>query len=275
MYKTTDKTKQTATARPRSHIHTPTVLALLFSFLFISTTFADEIFFKSGYSQTGVVVRETDEKIRFRTEMGLSTISREKIEFVEKATPKENRLMLKKWRDKELKRKAESEARREADRKFEEEQRAKGLLEFEGQWMPPSQKQEILHLRKSAHNHRSTFEAKQEAKGLVQFEHIWVTQKLADELSEMEPEINRLHDDISAQEEKLDSFRSAMLNTSSLEEIENFSTRIEETTKSITDNIEKLNKLLKRADEIEATGVTYKIPEKFLDVLGTETAETE
>ena len=39
------------------------------------------------------------------------------------------------------------------------------------------------------------------------------------------------------------------------------------------DLFEKLNKLLKRADQIEAMGVKYETPEEFLDAFATEDAE--
>lgn len=275
MYKRTHKNKQSFQRRPGARLHIRRLLVPLILFIFASPSFADEIYFTSGYSQTGVVTRETDDSISFRTDMGMSTVSKRKIEFIEKAAPEENRLLLKKWREKNQQRKAEVEARREAERKFEQEQIAKGLLKFEGTWMTPAQKQEILDLRKRALEHRRQFEADQRATGLVQFEHIWVTPELAEELTEMEPDIHRLNDEILDQEELVDSFRSAMLNVASIEEAENFSKRIEETVESINENLEKLNKLLKRADQIEAMGVTYEMPEEFLDAFATEETEEE
>ncbi len=248
------------------------LVALILS-ISASSGFADEIYFKSGYSETGVVTRETDDSITFRSEMGISTISKEKIEFIEKAAPEENHRLLKEWREKTQQRKAEAEATKEAERKFEQKQMAKGLVKFEGTWVTPAQKQKILDLRKQAVKHRRKFEAEQRAKGLVLFEHIWVSPEIADELAEMESEIYRLNNEILDQEKMIDSLRSAMLNVNSIEDAEGFSARIEETIKSMNTNIKKLNKLLERADEIEATSVTYKIPEKFLDALPVEETE--
>jgi hypothetical protein len=250
-------------------------LPILLSFLFTAPAFADEIYFTSGYSETAVVVRETDQNVRFRTEMGMSTISKEKISFIEKAAPGENQRLLKEWKEKETKRKAEAEAAEEAERKFEQEQIAKGLVKFEEKWMSPTDKQKLLDTRKRALEHRREFEAAQRAKGLVQFEHIWVTPKLAEELALMEPEVYRLHDEISETEALVDSLRSAMLSVSSLEEAEELSKRIEETSDTINKKTEELNKLLKRADEIQAVSVTYEIPEEFLNALPAEEEEEE
>ena len=250
-------------------------LAILLSFILTSAAFADEIYFTSGYSETGVVVRETDDNVRFRTEMGMSTVSKGKISFVEKAAPEENQLLLREWREKRAKRKAEAEARKEAERKFEQEQIAKGLLKFEEEWMSPAQKEKLLDTRKRALAHRRKFDAEQKANGLIQFEHIWVTPELADELKKMAPEIYQLHDEISETEELIESLRSAMLNVSSIEEAEEFSKRIEETSELIDKKTRMLDRLLKRADEIQEMSRTYEMPEEFLDALPPKEEETE
>jgi len=250
-------------------------LAILLSFIFTSAAFADEIYFTSGYAETGVIVRETDDNVRFRTEMGMSSVSKEKISFIEKATPEENQLLMKEWRGKRAKRKAEAEAQKEAEHKFEQEQIAKGLLKFEEKWMSPAQKEKLLDTRKRALEHRRKFDAEQKDKGLIQFEHIWVTPELADELKRMEPEIYQLHDEISETEELIESLRSAMLNVSSIEGAEEFSTRIEETSELIDKKTRMLDKLLKRADEIQKMSATYEMPEEFLNAFPPEEEETE
>lgn len=251
------------------------LFASALSFIFTSTVFADEIYFTSGYSETGVVVRETDDNIRFRTEMGMSTISKEKISFIEKASPKENQLLLKEWNEKKVRRKAEAEARREAERKFEQQQIAKGLVKFEGKWIAPEEKEKVLDTRKRALEHRRKFDAEQKAKGLVPFEHIWVTPEHAEELRRMEPEIYRLYDEITETEQLIESYRSAMLNVSSLEEAEEFSKRIEETNNIIDEKKRALDRLLKRADEIQAMSVIYEMPEEFLGVFPPEEGKAD
>lgn len=241
------------------------VLVALLLILLTSPIRADEIYFKSGYSRTAVVIRNTEDTITFKTEMGISTISHENVDFVEKATDEENQLLLRKWRKKELEVKEAREARRAAQKRFEEAQLAKGLIKFEGIWMVPEEKRRILELRKQADKHRREFEATQRAEGLVQFQGIWVTPEREARLREMEPEIYRLYNEIITERKTIGALRSAMVNVTILEEAERFSKRIQELDKSIAENSEALDTLLNEADEIAATSVRYKMPEEFLE----------
>ncbi|MBI5116346.1 hypothetical protein HZA56_07710 [Candidatus Poribacteria bacterium] len=259
----TDRLERKYSGRLACHILIMTALVALLAAAGSSPLDADEIYFKSGYSRTAVVLSETDAMIKFKTEMGISTISREKVDFVEKATPQENQLLLRKWREKELKEEEAREAKREAERRFDEAQRAKGLIQFEEKWMTPKERDEILDIRSRAKEHRRRFEAEQQAKGLVTFQNIWVTPEQASELRRMEPEIYRLYDQIATQRKTLGALRSAMLNVASVEEAEKFSKRIEEIDNSVAENSDKLGKLLDRADEISAMGVRYVPPEEF------------
>ncbi len=137
--------------------------------------------------------------------------------------------------------------------------------------MTPEEKQTIVDLRKQAREHRRRFEAEQEARDLVQFQHVWVTPEQAEELREMEPKIYNLSDEITEQRKTVNALRSAMLKVSSLEEAEKISARIEDIKQSIDDNVARLGLLLDRADEIEATSVRYVTPEQFRDALAPET----
>ncbi len=230
---------------------------------------ADEIYFKSGRSITVVVIRDTEKNLRFKTEMGLSTISKEKIDFVDRADSEENRALLKKWRKKELRLQEQLEARREAQKKLEAEQRSKGLVKFEGEWMTPERRQEVINLRRRAGEHQMRFEDEQRAKGLVKFEHIWVTRKIEAELLEMSAAIDRLHEDLKRQAAQVDSLRAAML-VSTLEDAEDYSKRIDKISESIAENNKELGKLYSRADGIEAIGVKYEVPEEFIGALPPE-----
>ena len=232
---------------------------------------ADEIYFKSGYSRTAVIIRDTEDTITFKTEMGISTINHENVDFVEKATDEENQLLLRKWRKKEHALREAREAKRAAQKRFEEAQIAKGLVKFEGAWMTPEEKRRTLELRKSAREHHREFEAKQRAAGLVQFQGIWVTPEQDERLREMEPEIYRLYNDIVNQRKTIGALRSAMANVTDLEEAERFSKRIRELDKTIIKNTEDLDKLLNEADEIEAKSIRYKMPEEFLEAFTTGT----
>ena len=68
----------------------------------------------------------------------------------------------------------------------------------------------------------------------------------------------------------MESFRSAMLNAPSLSEAEEFGKRAEEINKTIEKSAKKLNLLFKKADDIEAVSVKYKIPDKYIDALPPE-----
>lgn len=262
---------------PRISLRTGIFLSLPFavalSLLLSAPATADEIYFKSGFSHTGVIIREKDDVITFKTEMGVSTISRDKIDFIEKATPEENQLLLKKWREEAQKLKDAQKARHEAERTFEAEQRAKGMIQFEGKWVTPQEKERILDLRKQADEDRKQFEESQRAKGMVRFQKIWVTPEHAQELREMEPKIYSLYDDINSRNKTIDSLRSAMTGVSSLDEAEKYSQRIEELNQQISEANERLGKLLQRADEIEAASVHYILPEKFREVMAPEPSE--
>ncbi len=239
-------------------------------FLFSAAAAADVIYFKSGYSHTGVIIRENEEEITFKTDMGISTISKEKVDFVEKATPEENQKLLKNWRQKDEESKAAAEAQREAEKKFETDQIAKGLIKFEDKWVTPQEKDRILSLRKEAEDDRRKFGQKQREKGLVPFQYLWVTPENAQELRTMEPEIYRLYDDITASKKMIDSLRSAMGNSGSVEEADKYGKRIEEINKKIDESTNRLGELLKRTDEIEAVSVRYIMPEKYREVMPAE-----
>jgi Skp family chaperone for outer membrane proteins len=241
----------------------PALVLLLLAFFLSPPAAADEIYFKSGASHTGVIIRETKETVTFKTEMGMSTVARNKVNFIEKATPEENQGLLKKWRQEEQQVKEAQQARREAERRFEQEQLAKGLIEFEGKWMTPQEKEQTLDLRRQAREHRLQFDNEQRAKGLVQFERLWVTSENAQELRRMEPEIYRLSNDIRGWRKTIDSLRQTMAGTASLEEADEFSGRIEELNQRVTEATERLGELLDRADEIEAASVHYVTPERF------------
>jgi hypothetical protein len=239
--------------------------------VFGSSALADEIYFKSGYSQTAVVVRETDDSITFKTAMGLSTVSRQKIDFVEKGSREENQELLKKWRQNELQEKERQEAKAAARQKFEAEQKAKGLLKFEDKWVTPAEKQAILDLRRRSIEHRRKFEEEQEAKGLVRFQHIWVTPDQERELMVLGSDIYRLYDTIQEKNQSIAALRSAMANVASMEEAEKFGERIEALKKEIEDDTKVLGRLLKKADEIEAASVRYETPPEFADAFGQKT----
>jgi hypothetical protein len=227
----------------------------------------DEIYFTSGYSETGVVLRETETAIRFKTKMGLVTVSREKVSFIEKFSDEENQAMLKKWREEERLEQEQLEARREAERKYELQQIEKGFIKFEDEWMTPERRQEILRMRKQAHAHKTQFENKQIEKGLVRFQHIWVTPSGERQLIEMEEEIESLVQQIEDDREELEAYRNAMLNVGSFAEAQQFGKKAEKLKEAISKNEKELELIFKKADDIEAVSVRYITPEEFIEFL--------
>lgn len=235
---------------------------------------ADEIYFKSGYSRTAVVLSESEDSVTFKTDMGIISVSADQVDFIERASDEENRLLRKKWRKEELEKKEMQEERRAERERFEQEQREKGFVKFEGAWMSPEEKQNILRLREDAREHFRQFEEEQKAKGLVRFKYLWVTKEHQRELNEMEPVIYDLYNQIRSDQKMVEGLRSAMANSGSLGEAEEFSDRIEEMQEKIKQKTERLGELLKRADQIEAVSVRYEMPQKFKDVFPTEEEES-
>ncbi|RJP17066.1 MAG: hypothetical protein C4520_17850 [Candidatus Abyssobacteria bacterium SURF_5] len=236
----------------------------------LSPALADEIYFKSGTSRTAVVIREKDGFITFKTEMGVSTVSRDNIDFVEKATDEENQVLLRKWREQERAEIEARDARRAAERAFEQEQLSKGMIQFENKWMTPEEKERILELRRQAREDRLLFEQEQRKKGHVFFQHLWVTPEQAQELRQMEPQIYSLYDQITAWRQQINSLRMQMSSVETIEEADDFSKRIEEVNQRISEATERLGKLLQRADEIEAASERYVMPEKFREAMASE-----
>ena len=204
--------------------------------------------------------------------MGLSTISKEKIDFIDKAPDEENQSLRKKWRKEEVVQQERLEAKRSALRKFEAEQLSKGLIKYEGEWMTPEKRQEALTLRRRSRENIMQFEDDQRQKGFVRFEHIWVTPKLGDELLAMGKTIQELDGELRLQSARRDSLRNTMLKIP-ITDTESYDKRIEEIEKiseSINKNSRKLEELYRRADDIEAIAVKYDPPEEFRGILPAE-----
>lgn len=231
---------------------------------------ADEIYFTSGYSKTGVVIHETESSVRFKTEMGLVTVSREKISFIEKASEQENQALLKKWREKALVEEEQLEAKREAEKKYEIEQIKKGLVKFEDEWMSPERRKEILDMRKQARDDKVQFEREQIEKGLVKFQFIWVTPAVEKQLVEIGEKIDQLVREIEDNKQQVKAYRDAMLNVNSFAEAEEFGKKAETLNEKISEDEKELDRLFKKADKIEAVSVRYVTPEKFIEFLPPE-----
>jgi uncharacterized protein (DUF3084 family) len=100
--------------------------------LFISVhARGDVIYLKKGGHITGVISSESETLIEIKSSMGTIRLSRGAIAKVVKATAEENRALESQWKQERDK---EKEKVKEAKR-YEEEQRAKGYVKFQGTWI--------------------------------------------------------------------------------------------------------------------------------------------
>lgn len=92
----------------------------------------DTIYLKKGGHITGVVAKESEASIEIKSNMGTIVLSRGAIAKIEKTSAEENSALESQWRQERDK---EKEKAKEAKR-FEDEQRAKGYVKFQGTWVP-------------------------------------------------------------------------------------------------------------------------------------------
>lgn len=101
-------------------------------FFAAARAWGDTIYLKKGGHITGVVGKESDTSIEIKSNMGTIVLSRGAIAKIEKAAAEENSALESQWKQERDK---EKEKAKEAKR-FEEEQRAKGYVKFQGTWIP-------------------------------------------------------------------------------------------------------------------------------------------
>ena len=92
----------------------------------------DTIYLKKGGRITGVVSKESETSIEIKSNMGTIVLSRGAIAKIEKTSTEENSALESQWKQERDK---EKEKTKEAKR-FEEEQRAKGYVKFQGTRVP-------------------------------------------------------------------------------------------------------------------------------------------
>jgi hypothetical protein len=91
----------------------------------------DTVYLKKGGHITGVVRKKSKTSIEIKSNMGTIELSKGAIARIEKASADENRALESQWR---LERDEKKEKDKEAKR-FEEEQRDKGYVKFQGTWI--------------------------------------------------------------------------------------------------------------------------------------------
>jgi len=114
-------------------------IALACGFFVTAHARGDTVHLKKGGRITGVISSESGDSIEIKSNMGTIVLSKGAIEKIERATAEENRALESQWRQE---RDQEKEKIKEAKR-FEEEQRAKGLVKYQGTWIPAEKAYEI------------------------------------------------------------------------------------------------------------------------------------
>jgi hypothetical protein len=108
---------------------------LVLVFLFSSAASADIIIFKSGSAKIGIIEEETATHITIREKDKVATISKANIERVEYSDAEENEKLRMKWKEEKERLEEQRKKAREAEEKFEADQKAKGLLNVDGKWI--------------------------------------------------------------------------------------------------------------------------------------------
>jgi hypothetical protein len=108
-------------------------------FILPSLSLADVVVFKTGAARKGVIVAETDTTVKLRTKDGVIGTSRSNIEKIEYATAEENEELIRKWDEEKKQQEEERKNRRQELEKFENEQRAKGLVKIGDEWVSPAE----------------------------------------------------------------------------------------------------------------------------------------
>ncbi|MCX6338342.1 MAG: hypothetical protein NTX71_00290 [Candidatus Aureabacteria bacterium] len=108
--------------------------------LFVTVhAWGDTVLLKKGGHITGVISSESETSIAIKSSMGTIVLSRGAIAKIERATAEVNRALESQW---EQERSQEEKKLNEAKR-VEEEQRAKGLVKYQGTWITAEKAYEI------------------------------------------------------------------------------------------------------------------------------------
>jgi hypothetical protein len=120
-----------------------TIAFLLVIFFFTSGAAADIIIFNSGSAKEGIIEAETPTSIKLRVKNAVMGFSRDNIKEIEYASDEENRQLDIKWKEQEEQKKEERRQRKEAKKRFEKQQRDKGLVKEGKKWIPEKRKVEL------------------------------------------------------------------------------------------------------------------------------------
>lgn len=100
---------------------------------------ADTIYLKNGNQIEGIITRETDEFIYIEMPAGNMSLSKSAIELIQRSSSEAVEKTKVKW-ERERKKKEQEQAEKAS---FEDRQRAKGLVMYNGAWITPEKRAEI------------------------------------------------------------------------------------------------------------------------------------
>ena len=106
----------------------------------VSLARADIVALKNGNVIEGIIVKETDEILEVEVFLGAKiTFAKQDIAYLKKWNEQANQGLREKWlKDKEERKKAEL-----ARQEFEAKQRARGLVKYQGEWIPETEKNRL------------------------------------------------------------------------------------------------------------------------------------
>ncbi len=124
-----------------------------------SVIFADDIYLKNGNKVSGIITKESEDSVEIKINIGATvTFSKKDIDRVEKESDDERLKMEEDWETDKAQRKGspESETEPKIDETFKEEQRKKGLVEHEGDWVTPEEKERLQASSIASEKHSET-----------------------------------------------------------------------------------------------------------------------
>jgi len=113
--------------------------ALAAAFLIAVETAADTVYLKKGGKVMGVISSETEGSIEIKSNLGTIVLSKGAIAKIERSKPDENKVLESQWQEE----REQEKAKVKQSKLFEEEQRAKGMVKYQGTWVPAEKAYEI------------------------------------------------------------------------------------------------------------------------------------
>ncbi|MBU4312178.1 MAG: hypothetical protein KJ706_05635 [Candidatus Omnitrophica bacterium] len=117
------------------------VFVVILTFLFSAVTLhADTVLLKNGNKVSGIITKESKDSVEIKINIGATvTFSKNDVERIEKDSDDEHARLEDTWESEKAKREVEEIT----DDVFMEEQREKGLVEYEGEWVLPEEKERL------------------------------------------------------------------------------------------------------------------------------------